>query len=227
MGPVVLAALQDGVRERVRFIFGVGGYHDLRRTLLFVTTGWFEHEGRWQALAPNAYGQLVLALSARPHLASARDRSVLHAMTERRLADRQANLDDLAAQLSREGRAVFDLISNRDRLRFDALYAALPAGLKLELAALDLAAQELQQLSARLILVHGKNDDLIPFPESLALAQAVGADRARVFLIRHALGHVDLDLAHLLSWRFWREDLPDVWRLAQATYLLLAERADG
>ncbi|MBD3894231.1 CocE/NonD family hydrolase [Hydrogenophaga sp.] len=226
VGPVVLAALRADLREQVRFIFGVGGYHDLRRTLLFITTGWFEHDGRWQALEPNAYGQLVLALSARRHLASAHDRALLQTMVERRLADRQAGLDDLAAQLSAEGRRVFDLISNRDRQRFAALFDALPASMRRELEALDLAHQELQQLQARLILVHGKNDTLFPFTESLALAQAVGGARTQLFLIHHVLGHVDPNVSALLTWRFWRHELPDVWRMARATYLLLAERAD-
>ena len=226
VGPAVLAALQEDIRAQVRFILGVGGYHDLSRALRFVTTGWFEHAGRWQAIAPDAYGQLVLVRSARPYLASMRDRTLLETMVERRLADRAAALDDLAEQLSGEGRAVYTLATNRDRDRFPALFEALPANMKRDLAALNLTDQDLARLGARLILVHGRNDNLIPYPESLALASAADPQRARVFLIHRILGHVDLSLAHVLSWQFWREELPDVWRMGRATYLLLSERAD-
>lgn len=226
VGPVVLAALEPDIRERVRFIVGVGGYHDLPRAVRFFTTGWFEHAGRWQAIEPDAYGQMVLVRSARPYLERARDRALFDAMVERRIKNRAATLDDLASGLSGEGRAVYALVTNRDRERFPALFDALPADMKRDLAALNLADKDLAPLKARLILLHGKNDNLIPWPESLALAESVPAGQARVFLIHRILGHVDLSLAHVLSWPFWSEEVPDVWRMGRATYLLLSERAD-
>lgn len=226
VGPVVLAALEPDIRAQVRFILGVGGYHDLGRAVRFFTTGWFEHAGRWQAIEPDAYGQMVLARSAMPYLASARDRALFDAMVERRIRDRAAPLDDLAAGLGDEGRAVYALVTNRDRERFAVLFDALPAGMKRDFAALNLAGKDLAPLQARLILVHGKNDNLIPWPESLALAASAPAGQARVFLIHRILGHVDLSMAHMLTWTFWSEEVPDVWRMGRATYLLLAERAD-
>lgn len=226
VGPAVLAALELDIRERVRFIVGVGGYHDLTRAARFVTTGWFEHAGRWQAIAPDEYGQLVLVRSAMPYLASARDRALLEAMIQRRLKDRAAGLDDLAAQLGGEGQAVYVLGTNRDRDRFPALFDALPANMKRDIAALSLADKDLTRLKARLILVHGRNDNLIPYPETLALSNAVGRERARVFLIHRILGHVDLGLAHVVSWQFWSEEMPDAWHMGRATYVLLSERSD-
>jgi len=50
-----------------------------------------------------------------------------------------------------------------------------------------------------------RNDNLIPYPESLALAAVVPEAHARMFLIQRVLGHVDLSVSNLLSWRFWRE----------------------
>ena len=226
VGPAVLAALEPDIRARVRFILGVGGYHDVHRALRFVTTGWFEHAGRWQAIEPDAYGQMVLALSARPYLALARDRALLKTMAERKLADRAAALDDLTARLGPEGRAVYALVTNRDRDRFPVLFEALPTSMKQDLAALNLAGKDLTRLGARLILVHGRNDPLIPYTESLALADAAGSERARVFLIHRILGHIDLNFGQVLSRQFWSEELPDVWRMGRAMYLLLSERAD-
>jgi len=48
---------------------------------------------------------------------------------------------------------------------------------------------------------------------------------ASVFLIQRVLGHVDLSFSNLFSWRFWSEDLPDMWKLWRVIDLLLAERA--
>ena len=45
-----------------------------------------------------------------------------------------------------------------------------------------------------------------------------------MLLIRRVLGHVDMKGSDLFSWRFWREDLPDLWRVID---LLLAERKAG
>lgn len=227
VGPAVLAALEPDMRARVRFIVGVGGYHDLGRALRFFTTGWFQHAGRWHKIEPDIYGQLVLARSALPYLASAHDRTRFEAMIERRTRNRLARLDDLEAGLSGEGRAVYALITNRDRARFPALFDALPADMKRDLGALDLADKDLTPLKARLILLHGKNDNLMPWPESLALAASVPAGQARVFLIHRILGHADLSLGHVFSGPFWSQELPDVWRLGRATYLLLGERTDA
>ena len=46
VGPAVLAALEEDTRDRVRFVFGVGGYHDLRLAIRFFTTGYFEDNGK-------------------------------------------------------------------------------------------------------------------------------------------------------------------------------------
>lgn len=43
VGPVVLVALDERIRERVRFILAVGGYHSMTCALRFLATGWFEH----------------------------------------------------------------------------------------------------------------------------------------------------------------------------------------
>ena len=51
--------------------------------------------------------------------------------------------------------------------------------------------------------VFGLDDNIIPFGESLALEEAVPADRAQVYLLR-GLQHVDRDFDSLDAWRMWR-----------------------
>jgi fermentation-respiration switch protein FrsA (DUF1100 family) len=46
-------------------------------------------------------------------------------------------------------------------------------------------------LHARLLLLHGRGDNIIPYTESIELAQSVPAGRARLFLV-DGLAHVDL-----------------------------------
>jgi fermentation-respiration switch protein FrsA (DUF1100 family) len=167
---------------------------------------------------------MVLVYSSLDYLADGADRAVFDRMVAQRMRDPHADLSVLAAELSTEAHAVYALAVNADPARFAELFARLPQAMRADIDQLDLARHDLGPLRARLVLVHGRNDNLIPYPESLALAAAVPEGQARVFLIQRVLGHVDLGVSSLLTWRFWREDLPDLWRLWRVIDLLLAER---
>jgi hypothetical protein len=224
VGPAVLAALADDIRDRVRFIVALGGYHDLPRAIRFFTTGWYEHEGTRHYLAPDDTGRMVLALSSLEYLRQPGDELVFECMVELRMREPAADLAPLAAQLSQPGQAVYTLAVNTDPARFPALLEGLPEAMRADLERLNVARSDLKQLKARLWLVHGRNDNLIPCTETLALAAAAPEGRARVFLIHRVVGHVDLAVSDILTWRFWTEDLPDLWRLWRMIDLLLAER---
>jgi fermentation-respiration switch protein FrsA (DUF1100 family) len=225
VGPTVLAALEDDIRERVRFVVGLGGYHDLPRAMRYFTTGWFEHAGEWRQIAPDDTGRMVLVYASLDYLSdAASDRELFERMVELRGRDPGAELTPLAAGLSAEGKAVYALAVNPDPARFPELLAGLPEAMRADLERLNLARHDLKPLKARLLLVHGRNDNLIPYPESLALAAAAPQGQASVFLIHRVLGHVDLRFSSLFTWHFWSEDLPDLWRLWRVIDLLLAER---
>jgi hypothetical protein len=224
VGPAILAAMQEDIREQVRFVLGVGGYCDLRVAIRFLTTGYFEDEGAPRYLRPSDYGRLVFARTAVDYLSRAADRSALDAMVEAKLEDAEADVSGLAERLSAEGLAVYRLLVNSDARETARLIADLPQPLIDAIQALTLQGKDLSGLSARLILVHGMNDPLIPYTESLALKRAVPASQAQVFVIRRILGHVDLSLGDVFSGEFWTQQLPDAWRLLGAVRLLLRER---
>lgn len=227
VGPAVLAALEPDIRERVRFIVAVGGYHDLFRAIRFFTTGYFEEDGKGGYVEPNDYGRLVFTYGAKAYLRAPRDHELIDAIAERKGRDRAADVADLVAGLSGEAKAVYQLAVNTDPERFPALLAGLPSAMLADLDALSPHNRDLGRLEARLLLVHGRNDNLIPYPESLALARAAPEGKARVWLIDRVLGHVDLSLGHVLSWEFVSEKLPDIWRMLRAVDALLSERVKG
>lgn len=227
VGPAVLAALEPDIRERVRFIVAVGGYHDLFRAIRFFTTGYFEEVGKGGYVKPDDYGRLVFAYGAKAYLRALRDHDHIDAIAERRRRDRAADVADLVAGLSREAKAVYELAVNTDPARFPALVAGLPSAMLADLDALSLHNKDLGRLKARLLLLHGRNDNLIPYPESLALARAAPERKARVWLINRVLGHVDLSLGQVFSWRFVSQTLPDIWRMFRAVDALLSERDKG
>lgn len=202
-GPAVLAALDAPECCAADFLVLVGGYHDLPRTLTFLTTGYFEVDGEPRQREPDAYGKWVYALSNAGRLQDPADRVALAELARRKLNDPEAAVGDLLAALGPAGRAVYDFIDNRDPARMLRLLTALPAGVRSDIEALDLAARDLSGLRADFILVHGLDDDIIPYAESVSLAGALPPGRSRLFLLE-GLHHVDRELRGLDAWRMWR-----------------------
>ena len=93
------------------------------------------------------------------------------------------------------------------------LIAALPAAVRADLAALDIKQQDLSRLEARLYLIHGRDDSIIPYSESVALRAAAPAGAAELYIVNN-LAHVD----------FAPSDMFGLLRLWNATYRLLSER---
>ena len=214
VGPAVLAALDPRIRERVDFVLGVGGYYDLEQVITFFTTGYFQKEGEWHYLEPNRYGKWVFVRSNAERLSDPRDRSAFRAMAERRLNDPHARIDDLSRRLTSEGRALLDLLDNSDQVRTPALIDALSVAIRADMEALNLANQDLSRLRARLILLHGTDDAIIPYTESVALAASGPPGRVELFLI-DGLAHVDVRPLGL--------DRSAMWR---AIHALLAQRSN-
>jgi hypothetical protein len=191
LAPAVLAALEPEVRERIDFIFGLGGFYASTPVVRFFTTGAFRLSGErsWRHSEPNAYGKWLFVRANAAVIDDPADRTTLEAMAGRRLEHADAPIDDLAALLGPTGRSVYDLVENHDPERVPDLIARLPASIRDEMAALSPASHDLSRLHAALILVHGRNDAIVPFSESVALAAA--APRAELFLLDD-LAHVDL-----------------------------------
>lgn len=191
-GPMVGALFEPGVAGRVDFMITVGGYHDLEAVITFFTTGYYRSgpDAAWQYRRPNAYGKWVFVLSNANQLDDPGDRAALMAMAERRLDDGRADISDLATGLGPQGRAVYALLTNGDPNRVPELLAALPPAVAGEIAALDLKRRDLSGLDVRFVLVHGRDDPIIPETESIAFADAVGSGRADLYLL-DSLQHVD------------------------------------
>ena len=107
------------------------------------------------------------------------------------------------------------LVRNADPERVPQLVAALPEPVRRDIEYLDLSRRELRHLRANLLLIHGRDDPLIPPTESLALAAAVPPGRADAFVVGN-LSHVEIHPG----------GISDTLLLWQAAYRLLALR-DG
>jgi fermentation-respiration switch protein FrsA (DUF1100 family) len=213
-GPVLLATLQPGVRDRVRFIVTLGGYYDLQSIVTYFTTGYYrDADDRWIYRRPNPYIKWVFARSNSDLVADRGDRAILRALADHMLHDGGAGTGPPVEHLEPDAQALVALLSNDDPARVPALIEQLPPAIRDELAGLDPAAHDLSRFRAQAILVHGRSDTMIPYTESVALADALPPGRARLFLVE-GFAHVDI--------RPEKEDIP---QLLAAMEALLAQRA--
>lgn len=215
VGPALLATLEPGLEGKIDFLIGIGGYYDADAVIAYFTTGYYRGPGgAWRRGRPNEYGKWLFVDANADRIEDARDRVTLKAIAGRRLADPAARIDDLVGLLGPEGTAVHELLANRDPSATPALIDALPATLRADLRALDLARRDLSGGPRRVILLHGRDDAIIPASESVALAAAL-AGRAELYLADN-LAHAELKPG---DWR-------DVLVLARAAYRVLSLR-DG
>ncbi|MDB5099233.1 MAG: hypothetical protein JWM80_3654 [Cyanobacteria bacterium RYN_339] len=213
MGPGLLAALDPTIRDHVRFLFCVGGYHGILATMGFATTGTFRTGSEpWQRLEPDTYARWVLCSCLLDHVPHEPSRRAMRTIVDRRIADGRAVIEDLVAELTDPGAvALYELVTNDDREQVLALYQRLSQPMRDALQAMDLSGRDLSGLKARLILIHGYEDILIPYTESLDLYRRAGG-RHRLYLI-HGLGHVTLKKPGPL----------DAWALLSSVTAMLRE----
>ena len=217
VAPAILAALNEPGGERLELIVGIGGYHDIVASITYLTTGYYRPApgAGWRYGSPEPIARWVFVQASALHVPDPRDRELLTAIAQAKLADLDADVRGLAAGLDAGGRAMLDLAENADPDRVPELLAALPVPVRREIELLDLKRYPLQDLRADLLLIHGRDDPLIPATESRALAAAAPQGRADVFVVGN-LSHVEIHPG----------GIPDMLLLWQAAYRLLALR-DG
>ncbi|TVR79659.1 MAG: alpha/beta hydrolase [Rhodospirillales bacterium] len=215
LGPGVLALFEPGAGDRVDVVVGVGGYFDVVETITFFTTGHYREsaDAPWQHRTPNEYGKWVFALSNANRLDDPDDAQVLTEMAEWKMRYLEADVSNLAARLGPQGQAVYDLLTNDDPDRVPALIAALPESIQEEIEALDLSRKPLETLAAEFILIHGREDPIIPATESMAFARALPEDQVRLYVV-DSIGHVEPESPGVV----------DSVRLLRAVYRVLSWR---
>ena len=201
-GPAMLATLVPGAGGTIEFVLAVGGYHDIDRMVVFFTTGDYRLDGVWRHLEPNAYGKWVFVASNAGRLDDAADRAILARIADLKLDDPSLDVTRLAASLGPQGLAVLALVDNDDRAATAALIAGLPAGIRHDMAALDPARAPLETANSRFLLIHGRDDSIVPYSESVDLAQRLGPAATSLYLL-DGMWHVDSDFSLADQWILW------------------------
>jgi pimeloyl-ACP methyl ester carboxylesterase len=134
-----------------------------------------------------------------------RGRAAVRRMARERLKGYRDHLypdtGGLDKPITAQGWAMVALLENQDTERTPTLITALPAPLRNELECLDFAHQNLSWLRAHPILLHGTDDNIIPYTQGVALAAAVPG--TQLFLI-DGLAHMALLALGLDRRTLWR-----------------------
>lgn len=186
-GPAFLAALEPETRERLAFLLAIGGYRDIAGVVAYFTTGLHRRPDatEWEAGAPDPRARWIFLRANAPRLEDPGDRWALEDFARARLVDPAAPAPE---GLGPEGEAVLELVLNEDPEQVPALLKALPASLREEMEGLDLADRDLGALDLPVLLLHGRDDPVIPVTESEKLDRVL--PRSELYLAE-ALGHVD------------------------------------
>ena len=219
VGPVLLAALQPDIRERVRFVLAVGGYYSLKNVVTYLTTGYYRVDqpagtaaSATNHLSPHPYSEAAFIRSNLELLERPVDRGFFRDYASHITGNRMDEDEPVPAYLAPDAQAFYNLLSNHRPAQVPALLDKLSPRMRTELEGINPAAHELSRLRADVILLHGRGDKLIPFTESIALAGALPASQVQLFLI-DGLAHVN-----------FRPKAHDVPQLLGAMEALLAER---
>jgi pimeloyl-ACP methyl ester carboxylesterase len=190
----LIAAADPLLRGHLAGVVGFGGYADLERTFRFQFTGEHEWKGVRRHLRPDAYGRWVIGanyITRLPGCEDARDVALGLKKLAIKAGDLQVESWDpvhepvkIAAreEVAPERRALFDFFAPPAELEPDleagaSLLSALARDVPPQVPLLD-PVPFLEKIEAPVRLLHGRGDHLIPYTETLRLAESFpeGAD---------------------------------------------------
>lgn len=198
-GPALIAASREALADKIAFIVAAGGYFHLANTIDYVLTGVYSIEGEEFVLPPHPWARMILALNNLDLLASDADRAPLAEVLRCYLQLDETGAKKWETRLSTEGHELLSLIIGPLRPQ---LYVRMSECGVLERVT-DLAdplspsailtSEALKRLRARIYLLHGARDDVIPASETWQLAEALRSRNhpAHRMLITKGLTHVD------------------------------------
>ena len=218
VAPVVIAATMQPGGDRIASIIGIGGYHDVVAAITYLITGYYRSgPGQpWRYGNPEPVAKWVFVLASASRVPEPRDRALLREIAHAKLANPDADVRHLEAGLGSGG-------PRHDRAGAQSpIPSACPnwsqpcpsrCAATSSISTSPVASCE--TCAPISLLIHGRDDPLIPATESLALAAAVPPGHADVFVVGN-LSHVEIHPG----------GIPDTFLLWRAAYRLLALR-DG
>ena len=165
----LVAAADPRIRDNVAFVNAFGPYFDAETLLLQAASRSVVYDGQRTPWEPDSLTMRVLANELIETLDDPADAAALR----RRYLDGQPLTAAERDALSPPAGAVSRLLDGATPAEAAALYATLPAGFRADLAAIS-PSSHVDNLRARLLVMHDRHDRLVPAAESRRLRAAAG-----------------------------------------------------
>ncbi len=180
----MVAAQDERIRERVKFVNFFGGYYDASDLTASVVSKSRFYNNALEAWTPAALSVEVVAVHLIDGLSDEGERALL----KRAFIEKDARAD--VSAMSAEAQIVYRLLSGVSLPEAQRLISELPASMRSKLDAIS-PATRIEDLSARVLIMHDKADSLVPSEESRRLADAL-SERGDVYHTEFSLfQHVD------------------------------------
>lgn len=165
----LVAASDTRIHDRVHFVNTFGPFFDAESLFLQAASRTVVYEGESTPWEPYWLTLRVLASELIETLDNPSDADIL---TRYYLQDQAATQAELAA-LSPSGKTVVHLLDGVEPDKAELLYSTLPSDFHLDLARISPSAH-VDDLRARLFVMHNRYDQVIPVSESRRLVKAMG-----------------------------------------------------
>src|SRR3972149_1623515 len=221
--PTLMAAAHPSIRHQVKFLVSFGGYYDPINVIRFITTGTYEYRGERGSLTPQPYGKFVFFMNNVDYVQNEQDRKLLRDIFKEEEEKKVSDRGPLLHRLSPSGRDLYPLLTNEDPGRVDDLVRKIDPRVQDYLRRLAVVPL-LPSIHGYLLIGHGSTDPLIPYTESLRLADAV-RDKNRVHLaILKLFTHVDPARKSFSPKEFLTVYLPSMLEFYYLIYDLLSQQ---
>lgn len=192
-GMSLMAAADPKYADNISFVAAVGAQDDVERVERYLVEGQTHWpDGRLLTTPPHEYGWLILIYSHPEDFFPPADvegaKQSLRFLLHEQVKQAEARTAQLSPQGQRLMKAIFDhqrelfrdwLITDLDKHRAEAV-AVSPH-------------DHMQALKAKVLLVHGEGDDVIPPSETEWLARDIPKGELQQALISRAISHVSLE----------------------------------
>lgn len=192
-GLSLMAAADPKYADQISFVAAVGAQDDVERVEHYLVEGHTQWpDGRPLTVPPHEYGWLILIYSHPEDFFPPADVEIARRSLRLLLHEDVDAAKHEAERLSPEGRGLMDAVFQHQR---DGFRAKLLADLDRHSAEAVAVSPHghLQGLKARVLLVHGEGDDVIPSSEIEWLARDIPNGHLQEALISRAISHVNLE----------------------------------
>jgi len=188
-GLSLMAATRLEYKDKIGFVLAVGAHDDMSRVARFYATNVVrDPTGKEQHLQAHDYGMLILAYEHAEDFFSRQDAPVAREALRQWIWE-QPQAMKTADVLSPAGKKTLDLLLHHHQ----PLQQTFLDEIARHQAEMDAVSPrgKLGNITARVYLLHGASDNIIPPTETLWLEQDVPKQELKAVLISQALTHVD------------------------------------